>query len=80
MRETSSGDEGMGKEEKGELPSCLNTAFALNPYFRARFETLTEEERRVVTERLQEASSEEEKRCMLDSFVGTKEAKGPVQL
>ena len=70
----------MEQEDKGEIPSCLNTAFAMNPYFRARFEAMSEEERRAVTDRLRKASSEEEKRGMLDSFVGWKEAKGPVQL
>lgn len=71
----------MSNNEKMDgVPLGFGMALAADPYAMARFETLTEDEKRAVIDGSRNISSKNEMRTYLNSFVGSKEAKGPVQL
>ena len=67
-------------ERKDGLPLSFDMALAEDPYAMARFTALSDPERRAVINGALSLTCQEELRAYLDSFVGSKEPKGPVQL
>ena len=69
-----------GMSRADQLPEKLLSALAEDPYARARFDSVSDGEKRRLIRDAQRVTGEAGMRDLLDSFVGWKEPKGPVQL